>query len=548
MLRTTRIVVISILLSLTALSACTPRRVGEAMNRADSLMTSAPDSALALLDAIDPATLRTDAARARHALLLSQALDKNYVDVTDDSLISIADDYYARTSDTRSQMLSLFYHGRVAYNAKDYPRALVLFTRSLDLARTLDDPFWSARNAGEISSLYQKTYRNAEELKYAVMADSLYGLTGQQAFKDYAKLCLASAYINNNLFEHSKQSAIELIDSITGKNGNQYLADSYLILAKSYCYLNEYDKAIGIYEKLDSTNNLNYSTNAIYHFGNACLQTGKTDKARRIYNLMPDKSSAEALMLLTETAENEGDYRLAYESTRKYLNMNDSVLVSSLNQNFNKALSEHHQYERHILEMELEKTKIWRGLVITALLLVMAIMSFFISKKLRAHRLEMEKNISFAEELKKTIIFRNEELDAANRNIRELFASRFAEIDSLCRTLFESSSRNRKLISEKVDRLIGDMSSNPKKIAELQSIADRAYDNIVAEFKTDLPDIKTPDYLLFLYTLLGFSTNSIALLLNEDKIESVYNRKARLKRRIRESGIADPEKYIKLLS
>ena len=55
------------------IGGCTPRRVGEAMNRADSLMTSAPDSALALLDAIDPATLRTDAARARHAVLLTRA-------------------------------------------------------------------------------------------------------------------------------------------------------------------------------------------------------------------------------------------------------------------------------------------------------------------------------------------------------------------------------------------------------------------------------------------------------------------------------------------
>ena len=60
-------------LACLGIGGCTPRRVGEAMNRADSLMMSAPDSALALLDAIDPATLRTDAARARHAVLLTRA-------------------------------------------------------------------------------------------------------------------------------------------------------------------------------------------------------------------------------------------------------------------------------------------------------------------------------------------------------------------------------------------------------------------------------------------------------------------------------------------
>ena len=137
-----------ILLALTGavLTGCTPASTREALARADSIMVAAPDSALAILDALDPATLNSDGKRARYALLRSQALDKNYIDATDDSLISIASDYYATSSDARSRMLSLYYHGRVHYNAADYPHALVMFTRSLDEARALDDSFWCGRN------------------------------------------------------------------------------------------------------------------------------------------------------------------------------------------------------------------------------------------------------------------------------------------------------------------------------------------------------------------------------------------------------------------
>ena len=51
-----------ILLALTGavLTGCTPASTREALARADSIMAAAPDSALAILDALDPATLNSD--------------------------------------------------------------------------------------------------------------------------------------------------------------------------------------------------------------------------------------------------------------------------------------------------------------------------------------------------------------------------------------------------------------------------------------------------------------------------------------------------------
>ena len=57
------------------LTGCTPASTREALARADSIMVAAPDSALAILDALDPATLNSAGKRARYALLRSQALD-----------------------------------------------------------------------------------------------------------------------------------------------------------------------------------------------------------------------------------------------------------------------------------------------------------------------------------------------------------------------------------------------------------------------------------------------------------------------------------------
>ena len=71
------------LLAALCLTACTrPADVPE-LDTADSLMEQRPDSALALLRRIDTLRLTSRHDRARYAMLLSMALDKNYIDLKD---------------------------------------------------------------------------------------------------------------------------------------------------------------------------------------------------------------------------------------------------------------------------------------------------------------------------------------------------------------------------------------------------------------------------------------------------------------------------------
>lgn len=68
--------------------------VDESLDRAESCMSASPDSALAILESIDSLHFDSRSQNARYALLKSIALDKNYIDKTDDSLINIAVSYY----------------------------------------------------------------------------------------------------------------------------------------------------------------------------------------------------------------------------------------------------------------------------------------------------------------------------------------------------------------------------------------------------------------------------------------------------------------------
>lgn len=63
------------------------------LHNAESLMNEHPEDALSIIRHIDRRKIYSSASEARYALLYSQALDKNYVDVTSDSLTAVAVNY-----------------------------------------------------------------------------------------------------------------------------------------------------------------------------------------------------------------------------------------------------------------------------------------------------------------------------------------------------------------------------------------------------------------------------------------------------------------------
>lgn len=72
--------------------SCSESEGQKALNRVESVIEEHPDSALTLLRGVDKASLSSDKERARYALLMSMALDKNYIDTTTFDVIQPAID------------------------------------------------------------------------------------------------------------------------------------------------------------------------------------------------------------------------------------------------------------------------------------------------------------------------------------------------------------------------------------------------------------------------------------------------------------------------
>lgn len=144
----------------------------------------------------------------------------------------------------------------------------------------------------------------------------------------------------------------------------------------------------------------------------------------------------------------------------------------------------------------------------------------------------------------------NTKLGIAQESIRNIISSKFDIFDKLCQPIFENNNSNlsKKRIADMVNKLISDFTSNSKKISELEDFVNLHSDNLISNFKLDFPTLKEVDYRLFLFNILGFSVNSISLFLGESKITPIYDRKRRIKDKIKKFNGANREKYLKAIS
>ena len=117
-------------------------RYDSRLTGADSLLRcNEPDSALRLLAGIDGAKLSGAGDRAYHALLLTQAQYRCYEDITSDSTINVALDYYKRHANEQETLTRAYiYKGAVLEVLGDVEQAM-FFYKQAKAAVGADDLF-----------------------------------------------------------------------------------------------------------------------------------------------------------------------------------------------------------------------------------------------------------------------------------------------------------------------------------------------------------------------------------------------------------------------
>ena len=123
--------IISILfLALFLLAGCDSAEELTHLETAQAQLWEQPKEALSTLQTIDPTRLHSRRAKAQYALLYSQALDRNQIHLTSDSLIRPAAAYFHRYGTPIERIRSYYYAGRIHEHRLDLDSAMILYSRA----------------------------------------------------------------------------------------------------------------------------------------------------------------------------------------------------------------------------------------------------------------------------------------------------------------------------------------------------------------------------------------------------------------------------------
>ncbi len=592
--------ILSLLLLLLAFTACGDKKaVTDVLNRAEALMNEHPDSALNLLRTLTFDDFRKEKNRARYALLHSQALDKNYIDVTSDSIISMAVDYYQDEDEVRNKFLSYYYMGRVHANGGNSLKAMLSFTKAEQLEGEIRDSLALGLLYSQLGDLYREYYDFPKSLVAYEKAGVCYGQVSKERHRLYAMLDQAYVFRTMGQIDECFQKLLKV------RKEAEYLRDSYLLrsvlgdLLMHYVKEDCIEEAENSFEELKSQFGLGNKTAAFWGCVSR-LHAAKNNETEALQALEQGwkltKIPNDSVVLYCDAAKLYAHFKQpekAYHCVVKATTLQNRLVQESLQQPVLTAqrdyLSGKLEFEAYRLRME----KHFRFLYILFFIVLLGIVVYVLSIKLKQEkekarrtidelneemqRKEAESNrkvASLLQELERKnqsdIIINSlrEELSRRDENLKQYIC----ESESIRRDLQHVANENlvnaSQLFRERIE-LIGEMilsfeekkDSNineeirwwkdkylvgRKAIAELERQVNMYCQDAMSHFRKEVSMNEEADYHWVCYLFAGVSIKTIAWLMKENK-GSVYQRRLRLRSEIESSECLHKELYLRLL-
>ena len=404
------------LLATLCLTACTRPAAVPELDTADSLMEQRPDSALALLRRIDTLRLSAQHDRARYAMLLSMALDKNYIDLKDFHVLQPAIDYYEDHGTPTEQMRTFYYQGRIYKNAGNMSKALQTFLKALEKGKESNDTLTIARAYFAQLTPNLKLMSFDKAIEAGKKATYYFRRVGKTDSYAHCLIDIANTYTLKNDKANTWKYLNEcrkLWPYISEKRKQDFY-NNYLIAATSFCGKDSIQAAIQEYESHVPQSKWDFLTladayTAIKDFDRAEYFASQ----HKLHSSVNSDKRYYAILYFLYRAQ--GKYKEAGEAYTQFNNINDSLNISALQENVRLTEARHQQ------ELQAEKSEhkrvrnLWIAACSIALLLLVVL---FISYRLRISR--MQKRL--AEQEKEHYRRQYEQLEEEFQSLQSLLA------------------------------------------------------------------------------------------------------------------------------
>lgn len=519
--------ILFIVFALSLVMSCS-RSVDKRLVLADTLMWTAPDSSLTILQAINHDSLQGDENQAYFALLLTQAQFRCNIPLTSDTLISKAVDYYSGNHNREHYTRALLFKG-AAYEDMSQPvEAIKWYKRAENNADSTD-----YRNLAQINMrmgvlFYNNYVSNNLDLERFKKAKYYYEKLGDKnnilgsLLMSGNVLRITNIKDANECYDKAQFLAEELKDTISLysvliNRAILYLNDSSCQKSKDYII-----KAFS----LDSNNTENYH---YFIISQAYAKIGSVDSAVYYFNKanMKNLTPYDSLMrykALKEISIVNEDYDKANQYDKIYYRLSDSLEHNKERYSLTKFETEFNSYNlvnksKSILFL----TQIIFCLIALFLITVIGFIFYYKSKKRNYLKLISD--------------LRNENFSKYEKLMSNLanFDNYFSKTMNLKLKVFEeimsgAYNEQKDFLNAEVAHKISPINDSDNKFWNgLFSYLNYKYDNVMDRIIEEFPMLSRADVNFIGLMCCGFSDTAIAVCKHYRNINSVRSRKQKIR-------------------
>lgn len=473
-----RILALVICLSIIFIS-CNENPVDAALDAAELNMEEKPECSLEILEKIEKGQLSKRRQKARYSLLYSIALDKNYIDIKSDSIISPAVDYY-RTHGSRAERFDCYYYlARIYENVQDQGNVLLNSAKAESLDTSKIDPYKLCLLYAMKGNVYHQAWRIQDAIdsytlacKYAIKAEK---------FRHYAyfSLMLAESY----RYAHNLDASIQSVS-------DAYSYNSYFTLNETHLYhrlmlLNMMDT------NTDPQECLSYAENYIKEYpqenkiywniiAEIYLNSGYPEHAYESLKKYPEHFNVQYgyYGILSRINESRGDYIGALDAYRKFSEYIKERDVTRHKSNV-KLIEE--RYKNEFIQSRQKHLIIYFA---TFAILILCI-TLYLNIKWRKERKLNQSNLAELQQEYDALCMLKEHLDGANKYLCEQVAVQSSTDQELLRVL----GHRMKSLSAFLQKPIPDsLSKVVPQIENLRKSKNYIVDNIGLLYAVTYPD------------------------------------------------------------
>ena len=561
--------ILSLLFLLSFISGCS--KTEKQFDIISQELNSSPYDALCELRSMDIRRLPSRL-QARHALLSSIAADKSYIDIEDDSIISVASSYYMRHGSPEDKATSLYYHGLVNKNAGDLSSAILRFEEAQKCAEKARNHHLLGLICRNRSEIYDALTDYPSELDDIESAVDNFNIAGDTLYSLYMLFNLANCYTMLDKGKDAQKTYDSLL--VLSAGNDVLLSETYM--RYSMFEMSQSKKrpsaAVEYGEKVDDSL-VSCPVGFYADMGLAYDMLGDKDKSDTYFQLAEEKvvNSYDRVRLLYRRFEREKmlDKASSLPLIERYAFLQDSIFLSNIANNATQTLKNYYKGETDRMEAAMNSR---RNMTILASLLglfffiaVLLAIRLFYRERLSQEKKRTDKEMRKAIELSEDLRLTQQDNNKMAALVGEVIGDQIIALGKLASSYFnmedeklENKELNKK--DKKVEDIVIEYRSELRKLRNEDKwfedlvkainisengLVDRFYadfmDNVTTGLSMDSQDLKIVPMMF-----AGFPIKIICFVTGLSE-SAVRMRKTRYKEKFYRLGNANTEEYVSRL-